>query len=417
MSLVVFAAPLLSDNAFAMVRAAATLPGVQLAVITHDGADCLRELQGMVRHWRVDNILDVEQLVWAATALSERFGPVTRLFGAYEQLQGPLAEARQRLGLPGMSVETANNFRDKARMKTLLRQSGLPCARHCLAASVDEAVAFAESNGFPLVVKPPAGAGAIATFRVDDMSALRRALQLTVPSAAQPALLEEFVQGEEHSFETVTIDGVHVWHSLTHYYPTPLTVIDNPWIQWSVVLPREVDAAPYDDIRQAARRALDVLGMQTGISHMEWFRRPDGTIAISEVAARPPGAQITQLMSYAHDFDVVQEWTRAMIFGEFRVPERKNAAGAAFLRGQGDGRISAVHGVEEINRELGPLIVAAKLPQVGATPCTSYEGDGWVIVRHPSTDVVEKAILRIVGTIRVELARPPILASLASPPR
>ena len=412
MPFVVFAAPLLSDNAFAMVRAAATLPDVHLGVITHDPADRLRDLQGSVRHWRVHDILDVEQLVWAVNGLAERFGKPTRLFGAYEQLQGPLAEARVRLGLPGMSVEAAHNFRDKARMKTLLRDAGLPCARHALAADIKEAEAFAETSGFPIVVKPPAGAGAIAPFRVDDRSALRRALQLTPPSAAQPALLEEFVQGEEHSFETVTIDGVHAWHSLTHYYPTPLTVIDNPWIQWSIVLPREVDAPQYDDIRQAARRALDVLGMKTGISHMEWFRRTDGSIAISEVAARPPGAQITQLMSYANDFDVVQEWARAMIFGEFRVPERKYAAGAAFLRGMGDGRISAVHGVEEVNRELASMIVAAKSPQVGATPSTSYEGDGWVIVRHPKTEEVERAVLKLVSTIRVEVARPAILSLL-----
>ena len=412
MPFVVFAAPLLSDNAFAMVRAAATLPDVHLGVITHDPADRLRDLQGSVRHWRVHDILDVEQLVWAVNGLAERFGKPTRLFGAYEQLQGPLAEARVRLGLPGMSVEAAHNFRDKARMKTLLRDAGLPCARHALAADIKEAEAFAETSGFPIVVKPPAGAGAIATFRVDDRSALRRALQLTPPTAAQPALLEEFVQGEEHSFETVTIDGVHAWHSLTHYYPTPLTVIDNPWIQWSIVLPREVDAPQYDDIRQAARRALDVLGMKTGISHMEWFRRTDGSIAISEVAARPPGAQITQLMSYANDFDVVQEWARAMIFGEFRVPERKYAAGAAFLRGMGDGRISAVHGVEEVNRELASMIVAAKSPQVGATPSTSYEGDGWVIVRHPKTEDVERAVLKLVSTIRVEVARPAILSLL-----
>ncbi len=412
MPFVVFAAPLLSDNAFAMVRAAATLPDVHLGVVTHDPADKLRELQGSVQHWRVDNILDVEQLVWAVNGLAERFGKPTRLFGAYEQLQGPLAEARVRLGIKGLSVEAANNFRDKARMKTLLREAGLPCARHALAASIEEAEAFAEKNGFPIVVKPPAGAGAIATFRVDDLSALRRALQLTPPSSEQPTLLEEFVQGEEHSFETITIDGVHVWHSLTHYYPTPLTVINNPWIQWSVVLPREVDAPQYDDIRQAARRALDVLGMTTGISHMEWFRRSDGTIAISEVAARPPGAQITQLMSYANDFDVVQEWARAMIFGEFRVPERKYAAGAAFLRGQGDGRIAAIHGVDEINRTLASMIVAAKSPQVGATPSTSYEGDGWVIVRHPKTEEVEKAIMKIISTIKIDLAQPAILSLL-----
>jgi biotin carboxylase len=403
MPFAIFAAPFLSDNAFGMIEAAASLPDVRLGVITHDLADRLRHLEGRVAHWRVSNVLEVNQLLWAARELQDRNGKIDRLYGALEQLQEPLAAARETLGVDGLSLEAATNFRDKARMKTLLRGAGLPCARHRLAGSADDAVAFAELSGFPLVVKPPTGAGAIATFRVDDMRQLLGALAGSPPSPEHPVLLEEFIVGEEHSFETLSINGAPVWHSLTHYYPTPLTVVENKWIQWSVVLPREVDDARYDDIRTAARKALSVLGMTTGISHMEWFRRTDGTVAISEVAARPPGAQITTLMSRAHDFNFQQEWSRAMIFGEFNVPQRKYAVGAAYLRGQGEGRITAVHGLETIQRELGEMVVDFKMPAIGATPSVSYEGDGFIIVRDESTERVKKAVLQIVGTVRVEL--------------
>ena len=401
---VVFAAPLLSDNAMRMVEAIVTLPGVRLGVITHDSADALRHLHGSVAHWRVSDILNVDQLVWATRELEFRKGTVERLFGAYEQLQVPLAQARETLGLPGLSVEAATNFRDKARMKTLLRANGLPCARHRLAPSFDDASAFAEASGFPIVVKPPAGAGAQQTYRVEDLDQLRRALAVQPPSLSKPVLLEEFVRGQEHSFETISIDGQAVWHSLTHYYPTPLHVLENPWIQWCLVLPREVDSPPYDDIRSAGRRALEVLGMSTGLTHMEWFRRTDGSIAISEVAARPPGAQITTLVSRAHDIDFVQAWARVMIFGEFDPPERRYAAGAAFLRGQGDGRVKAVHGWDLVQRELRELITDAKLPESGTEASSSYEGEGFVLVRHPETRVVEEAVMRIVSLMKIELS-------------
>jgi hypothetical protein len=144
--------------------------------------------------------------------------------------------------------------------------------------------------------------------------------------------------------------------------------------------------------------------MSTGLSHMEWFRRPDGSIAISEVAARPPGAQITTLVSRAHDIDFVQAWARLMIFNTFDPPERKYAAGAAFLRGQGEGRVRAVHGWDEARDELRDLITDVKLPAVGSSSSTSYEGEGYVIVRHPDTRVVEAAVLRIVSLLRIELA-------------
>lgn len=401
---VVFAAPLLSDNAMRMVEAAATLHGVRLGVITHDSADALRHFQGTVAHWRVSDILNVDQLVWAARELSFRKGRVERLFGAYEQLQVPLAEARQALGLPGLPVEAATNFRDKARMKSLLRANGLPCARHRLASAIGDATAFADASGFPVVVKPPAGAGAQQTYRVENMDQLRRSLALQPPSPASPVLVEEFIRGQEHSLETISVDGESLWHSLTHYYPTPLHVLENPWIQWCLVLPREVDSARYDDIRAAGQQALGVLGMTTGLTHMEWFRRADGSIAISEVAARPPGAQITTLMSRAHDTDIVQSWMRVMIHNEFDPPERHYAAGAAFLRGQGQGRVRAVQGWDIVQRELRELITDVKLPEVGAAASTSYEGEGFVIVRHPETKVVEDAVQRIVSLMRIELA-------------
>jgi biotin carboxylase len=401
---VVFAAPMLSDNAMRMVEAAASLPEVHLAVVTHEPAEKLGYLQDRVAHWRVGDILNVDQLVWAVRELGERFGPVTRLFGAYEQLQVPLAEAREVLGVPGLTVQAATNFRDKARMKTLLRANGIPCARHRLAPGMDDAMAFAELSGFPLVVKPPAGAGAQQTYRVENVDQLRRALAVQPPSREHPVLLEEFVRGDEHSLETISIDGRAVWHSLTHYHPTPLHVLENPWIQWCLVLPREIDRDRYNDIRGAAQQALRVLGMTTGLSHMEWFRRADGSIAISEVAARPPGAQITTLVSRATDTDFVQSWARLMIFNTFDVPERKYAAGAAFLRGQGEGRVSAVLGWDTVQTELRDLITDVKLPELGSSASTSYEGEGYVIVRHPETAVVEQAVSRIVSLMKIELA-------------
>jgi len=233
--------------------------------------------------------------------------------------------------------------------------------------------------------------------------ALARAVASVAPSAERPVLLEEFVQGQEHSFDTVSIDGRPVWHSLSHYLPSPLHVLENPWIQWVVVVPREVDDARYDDVRRVAFRALEVLGMDTGVTHMEWFRRPDGSVAVSEVAARPPGAQFTSLISYANDFDFYRAWAKVAVHGVFERPARRYAAGAAYFRGQGEGRVKAVHGLDEAQRELGDLVVEVRLPRPGQGPSGSYEGEGYAILRHAETAVVERALRRLVSLVRVEM--------------
>ena len=402
---VVFAAPILSENASRMIEAVASLPDVRLGVITQDPAEKMSpSLASKVSaHWRVNDILDSGQLSWAAEELSKRLGKLDRLFGAYEQLQVPLAEVREKLNIDGMRPDVARRFRDKSEMKDTFRANGIPCAKHQLVESADEAVAFTASVGYPVVVKPPAGAGAIATFKADDEASLRDAIAKVRPSKGDPALVEEFIVGDEYSLETISINGHAVWHSLTHYYPTPLEAVRNPWIQWCVVSPREVNDAKYDDIRAAGSKALKVLGMDTGLSHMEWFRRRDGSVAISEVAARPPGAQITTLNSRAHDIDFVRAWAQVMVSGTFEIPTRKYAVGVAFLRGQGAGRIKRVYGLDQIGREMGSLVVDVKIPEAGAAPSSSYEGDGYIILRHPDTAVVMQALQRLISVVRVEL--------------
>ena len=404
MPVALFAAPILSENAARMIAAIVGLPGVRVGVISQAPLEDLPlPLRSQVSHWRVADVLDTAQLHDAVGQLEQRLGRVDRLFGAYEQLQVPLAEVREARKIAGMGAEAARNFRDKARMKSLLREAGLPCARHSLVTEPADATAFAREIGFPLIVKPPAGAGALATTKADDLDALRTAVDAATPAPDRPVLLEEYVTGHEHSFETVSIGGRAVWHSLTHYYPSPLEVLRNPWIQWCLILPREVEEPQYDDIRRAAFRALEVLGMQTGLSHMEWFRRPDGSIAISEVAARPPGAQIMTVVSRAHDFDFVAAWARLMVFEEFAAPPRRYAVGAAYLRGQGSGRVKAIHGLDQVQHEIGSLVVDAKLPTAGQTPTGSYEGEGFVILRHPDTAVVQRALRRLISLVRVEL--------------
>ncbi len=405
MPFVIFVAPWFSENATRFIAAIQSVRDVRLAVISQEAQERLAPplRERLAAHWRVDDVFDPDQLVRAAETLAHHMGPIHRMFAAFEQLQVPVAEARERLGVEGMGAEAARNFRDKSRMKTLLREAGVPCARHALVEDERGLWAFAEQVGYPLVVKPPAGAGAQSTFRVDNAGAFGEALRISAPSQEQPVLIEEFITGEEHSLETISVGGRAVWHSLTHYYPTPLEVLRNPWIQWCLLLPREIDGPQYDDIREAAGAALAALGMDTGLTHMEWFRRGDGSVAISEVGARPPGAQITTLVSRAHDIDFLHAWGRVMVYGEFDPPERRYAAGAAFLRGQGSGRVVAIHGLEQAGRELGELVTDVKLPELGQTPTGSYEGEGWVIVRHPETKVVEEALLRLISIVRVEL--------------
>jgi hypothetical protein len=401
----VFVAPFLLPATARFIAAAASLPDVRLGLISQDPEDRLSDdlRSALSGHYRVQDGTDAQQIADATRVMARHLGGVDRLLGMLEQLQVPLGEVRDALGISGMGADVARNFRDKARMKTVFEANGVPCAGHRLARTPVEARSAAAVLGYPLVAKPPAGAGARSTFRLDGDAQLEAWLNADPPGEHSPVLLEQMVVGAEHSFDSVLIEGELVWHSISRYLPTPLEVLENPWIQWAVLLPRDISGAEFDPIRTDAVRGLRALGLRTGLTHMEWFRRVNGEIAISEVAARPPGAQFTSLLSYAHDVDMYAAWAHLEIFGDFAPPERRYAVGAAYLRGQGSGSVVGIHGLDTLQRELGDLVVEAELPREGQPSSGTYEGEGHVILRHPETSVVEAGLRRVIEVARVEL--------------
>ena len=401
---VVFVAPYVLDATNRFLTAMVDLPGAEVAVVSSDPVERFPERvrTGLAAHWRIDDCLDVDQLTAGVAALRQHVG-ADILTAILENLQVPLAHVRERLGIPGMGVEIAERFRDKARMKAVFAEAGIPCARNARADSAEQVRDALHRWQQPVVVKPLAGMGAKNTFRVDDAETMERWLAQQPPSPEAPVLLEEFLVGQEFSFESVLVDGELVWHSIGRYDPTPLTVLENPWIQWCVVLPRDIAGDEFAPIREIGTRAVRALGLRTGLSHLEWFRRPDGSVAISEVGARPPGAQIASLMSWAHDTDMYEAWSRLVVHGAFDPPARRYAVGAAYLRAQGTGRrIVAVAGIDRVSPATHELVVESRLPQVGSPSADTYEGDGYVIVRGADTAEVDRALAEIISVITVE---------------
>jgi biotin carboxylase len=403
---VLFATPFLNENNLQFIRPVAALEGVRVGVISQEPQEftSAQDRDRFAGHWRVNDPLNADEIEHAARELSRQHGKAARLLAINEQIQVPAATVRERLGIEGMNAATVNRFRDKALMKETFRAHGVPCARSCRATTGAEARDFVAEVGFPVCIKPVDGAAAQSTYRVESDDSLRDVLRASAPSEARPLQIEEFVTGQEHSFECMSLNGKPLWHSLTRYVPTPLDVMRNPWIQWRIVLPREIDSVNYDDMRKVNAKALAALGMETGMTHMEWFRRTNGSIAVGEVGARPPGAQIVTITNRAHDMDLYSQWANLMVHGRFEPPaERKYAAGVAFLRGLGGGRVNAVHGMAETIRELGDMVTDYSYPLPGQPASVTYEGEGFICVRHPKTRIVNEALETIINQVRVEL--------------
>ena len=116
---IVIVAPYLGETMLRCLQAFCQLPEVKIGLISHQPEDQFPSSirQKMSGHYQVRNALDPNELSTATKAFQEEWTRVDRLIGYLEHLQGPLAEVRSQLSIPGMKREAAQNFRDKNQMK------------------------------------------------------------------------------------------------------------------------------------------------------------------------------------------------------------------------------------------------------------------------------------------------------------
>lgn len=295
------------------------------------------------------------------------------------------ARLREALGVEGMTEAEAVNFRNKDRMKQVLAAAGVRTPRHELARSADGCREAARRIGYPLILKPVAGAGSSDTHRADDPAQLEAALAQL--GHLEEVNVEEFIGGEEYTFDTVCVGGEIKFHSVSWYRPRPLIARTVEWISPQIVMLRDVDAEHLAGGCEMGRAVLGALNFRTGFTHMEWFRKPDGEVVFGEIAARPPGARSVDVMNYACDIDLFTGWAEGVVRGRFTQPvERRHNAVIIFKRAQGSGHVRRVEGLERLLARYGEHVACIDLQPVGA-PRRNWRqtliSDGYLIVRHP----------------------------------
>jgi carbamoylphosphate synthase large subunit len=385
----------------ALAEAGATVIGVG-----ESPADALDDqLRGWLHHYeQVPSVTDTEAMTRAVRSVQDKLW-VDRIEATIEAHTMATARVREACGIPGTSVRTAWLCRDKPSMKQALREAGVPTAASAAAGSAAEAVAFTEQVGFPVILKPRSGAGALDTMRADDAAALSRALGLFGGQGVESIAVEEFVEGHEGFYDTITINGQVALDFVSHYYPNVLEAMRTRWISPQFISTNRIDIAPeYAELREMGRRVNAALGIGTSATHMEWFFGPKG-LKFSEIGCRPPGVGAWDLYSAGNEIDVYREWANAITRGETgSAPSRRYASGMVALRPDRDGAITGYTGVEEMRQQYDEWVIDAQLPSPGTATqpvAAGYMANAYVRMRHPDYDTLRGMLDAVGRTLHV----------------
>jgi biotin carboxylase len=313
---------------------------------------------------------------------------VDRILANWEVMVLTAARLRERCGVPGMSVDTVEGFRDKQLMKERVAAAGLRVPRSFKVRTVAEVKAAAEQIGFPLILKPIAGAGSADTYRVDDAAALDATLAKM--RHVTECSCEEFISGEEFTFDTVCVGGKPAFRNVAHYLPKPLIARTNEWISPVIITVRDLQQPKLQAGLELGNSVLSALGMGDGFTHMEWFLTPKGEAVFGEIGCRPGGAHLVDQMNYTCDIDLFREWARVSCWGKFEAPTtRKYNAAIIFKRAKGRGRITRIDGLREFMYRHGEHVVEERLLRPGTHRRDwkqTLVSDGYILLRHPDWD-------------------------------
>jgi hypothetical protein len=368
-----------------------------------DGLD--EQLKGWMSHYHhVPSVVDVGVMTDAVRWIQGKAW-VDRLEATIESHTLTAAKVRENCTIPGTSVRTAWLCRDKPSMKEVLRAAGVPTAASAAVRTAAEVYDFVNAIGYPIILKPRTGAGALDTTRADNKAELDAGLGRFGGQGVESIAVEEFVEGHEGFYDTVCVNGYVSLDFVSHYYPNVLEAMRARWISPQFIATNRVDSvSDYNEIRELGYRVNEALGIGTTATHMEWFFGPKG-LRFSEIGCRPPGVGAWDLYSVGNDFDLYREWANAIVHDHIAArPSRRYATGIVALRPDHDGEITGYSGVDDIQARSGEWVIDAHLPPPG-TPTqpveAGYMANAYVRMRHPDYDELRGLLDDVGRTVHV----------------
>lgn len=367
-------------------------------------AHALRDdVKGWLTHYeQVPSVVHEPSMLDAVRRI-QRLAWVDRLEATVEAHVMAAARVREATGIPGTSVHTAYLCRDKPSMKEALRSAGIPCAQSIGTDRIEDLREFVQTVGYPIIIKPRDAAGAAGTWRCANDQELEVAARESRLDRGASVAVEEFIEGHEGFFDTITVGGRIMHHFVSHYYPNVLDAMRNRWVSPVFIATNRLDSSGYDELREMGEKVISALGIGTSATHMEWFFGPKG-LKFSEIGCRPPGVGAWDLYCNAHDMDVYREWAMAIVHGHpAQRPSGRFAAGIINLRPDRDGTIVGYEGLHILD-QLGEHIIDYHLPPPGSNTqpvSAGYMANAWVRIKHPDYDQLRKILDAVGQTVKV----------------
>ncbi|MDR2792692.1 MAG: ATP-grasp domain-containing protein [Treponema sp.] len=282
------------------IRAAKTL-GLETIVADADpNAPCAQDAD---RFEKID-LKDKERIETLARSL-QAHGRLAGIMTAGTDFSATAAWVAEKLGLPGLSYETALNASDKERMRSCFKRDGIPSPAFITLSAVP-ADGWKAPFGFPVVVKPVDNMGARGCRRADTFEDLQDAVHDALPfSRSNRVIIEEYMEGPEFSVDAIVCQGKITITGLADRH----IVFPPYFIEMGHTMPTNLDPETTGNLLSVFNAGIRSLGIDNGAAKGDIKITPKGPM-IGEIAARLSGGYMS---GWTYPYASGVELTRAAI--------------------------------------------------------------------------------------------------------
>ena len=183
---------------------------------------------------------------------------------------------------------------------------------------------------FPLIVKPIDRSGSRGVTKVHCEKDLSEAINYAInDSFSKKAIVEEYIEGDEVSVETISWKGQHTILTITD----KVTTGPPHFVELAHHQPSNLQTDIQEKIKGETIKCLNALEINYGASHSEFKITPDGEVFVIEVGARMGGDFIgSHLVELSTGYDFLKGVIDVAL-NQFQqpFPKKSKYAGVYFL--------------------------------------------------------------------------------------
>lgn len=259
-------------------------------------------------YYRVEDMHDYDALVRACGYFTHRYGKIDRFESLNEYWLGTEARIRDDFNIFGIRSREIDAVRRKSRMKEAFRKAGVPVARGRVVTDLTDARTLIAETGYPVVLKPDAGVGALNTYRIENDDDLVAAFK---GGSAVDLIAEAFITGELFSFDGLVDRHGRLIFYTAHTYSQGIMETVNEDRHVSYCSLRHIPA----NLESVGRASVAAFGLRERFFHIEFFKTAGERYIALEINMRPPGGYTTDMFNYANDIDIYSIWAKLLVQG------------------------------------------------------------------------------------------------------